>query len=162
MRSFHCSSVVTNLTSIHEDVGSIPGLAQWVKDPVLLCRLQMQLGSHVAVAVVQAGSCSSDSTPRLGPSTCGRCSPKRTKKKKKKKRLCHCIKKYFSNCHTFPIIKIIYQLRCYLVTKQKLLKSDMKPRQGKKKPNSLLENFALMSCFGIVTVMMALRGRGIE
>ena len=34
--SSHCGSVETNLTGIHEDAGFIPGLAQWVKDLVLL------------------------------------------------------------------------------------------------------------------------------
>ena len=29
--SSHCGSEVTNLTSIHEDMGSIPGHAQWIK-----------------------------------------------------------------------------------------------------------------------------------
>ena len=36
IRSSHWSAVETNPTRNHEDVGSIPGLAQWVKDLALL------------------------------------------------------------------------------------------------------------------------------
>ena len=35
-RSSHHGSAEMNLTIIHEDEGLIPGLIQWVKDPVLL------------------------------------------------------------------------------------------------------------------------------
>ena len=56
------------LTNIHEDAGLTPGLAQGVR--IWHCcklqhRLQMGLGACIAVVVVKASSCSSDSTPSL-------------------------------------------------------------------------------------------------
>ena len=58
----------------------MPGPAQWMKDLALLrvqCRSQMWLGSRIAVAVVEAVSCSSNSTPSLGTSIGHRCGPKK-------------------------------------------------------------------------------------
>ena len=46
----------------------------------------MWLRSGTAVAVVEAGSCSCDSTPSLGTSICHIGNPKKKKKKKKKRK----------------------------------------------------------------------------
>ena len=54
--SFHHCLVETNLTSIHEDAGSIPVLSGLGIQHCceLWCRLQTQLKSGVAVAVAMA------------------------------------------------------------------------------------------------------------
>ena len=56
---------------------NFPGLTQWVNDlalPELWCRLQTQIRSCIAVALVQAGSCS---IPSLGTSICHGSGPKK-------------------------------------------------------------------------------------
>ena len=77
--SSRCGTAEMNLDSIHEDAVLIPGLAQCVRDPVLL-------RSRFAVDEAQVSSYSFHLTPTLGTSICCGCSPKKQKKKKKKKK----------------------------------------------------------------------------
>ena len=81
-------------------VASIPGLAQWVRDPVLPWAVVWVTDAaqiHCWCAVASAGDCSSDVTAILGASMCCRCSPP---KKKRKFGDCHCRHYlYCHNCH---------------------------------------------------------------
>ena len=57
----------------------------------LWCRSQMWLGSGIAVALVQAGGCSSNSTPSLGTSMC------RTRVKRLEPRVCMSVSQFTKN-----------------------------------------------------------------
>ena len=71
---------VKNPTSICEDSGLIPDLAQWVK---IQCCLKLRCKSQIwcRSIVLQAGSCSSTLTPSPVTSICHTCSSKKKKKK---------------------------------------------------------------------------------
>ena len=82
-----CGAAGTDLTSIHEDVRSVPGLLSGLMIwhcCELWCRLQLRLRSWVAVAVAMASSCGSDATSSLETSICLRCGPKKKKKKRRR------------------------------------------------------------------------------
>ena len=65
-----------------QSLASLSGLRIWHCHK-LWYRSQTRLRSHIAVALAQAGSYSSNSTPSLRTSICSWCGPKKTKKKPK-------------------------------------------------------------------------------
>ena len=85
-QSSSCGSAVMNLTSIHEDVGSIPGPLSGLRIRVLpwagVYVADRTQNLHCCSCGAGQQLCSSISTPSLGTSICCSCSPKKQKEKK--------------------------------------------------------------------------------
>ena len=79
------SGLRTRLESMRTQVPSLASLGGVTIWHCCNCSCR-HVSDLVAVAVVQAGSYSSDSTPSLGTPICRECSPEKTKDKKKKKK----------------------------------------------------------------------------
>ena len=83
--SSHCGLAVTSLTSIHEDVHSTSGLAQWVKgsSTAVSCAVGCRRGLDLKLLWLWCRSTAVALIRLLRTSTCCRCGPKKQKKKKK-------------------------------------------------------------------------------